>query len=147
MFRARRTGIRQRDTSDCGPACITSVMAHYGKRVPVSRVRQAARTDQQGTSILGMVEALEKFSFEARGLKGSAEHLDQLPCPFIAHMVQPGGIHHYVAVFGIRGKSFRIMDPSEGKVKRWSRQAFRDQWSGSVIAMVPGATQYQSGWC
>ena len=145
MFRTRRSGIRQRDSSDCGPACIASVMAHYGKRIPVSRVRQAARTDPRGTSMLGLLEALKYFGFEARGLKGCAEQLDKLPLPFIAHLVQPGGIHHYVTVFGINGNSYRIMDPSDGKLRKWTRKAFCDQWSGSVIAMVPVTIKQEPG--
>lgn len=144
MFRTLRSGILQRDSSDCGPACIASVMAYYGKRIPVSRVRQAARTDPRGTSMLGLIKALENFGFEVRGLKGNAEQLDKLPLPFIAHLVQPRGIHHYVTVFGVNGKGYRIMDPSEGKVKKWTRREFSDQWSGSVIAMVPGTIKHES---
>ena len=104
----------------------------------MSRLRQVAGTDRQGTSMLGMVKALEQFNFEVKGLKGSADHLDKLPRPFIAHTIQPDGRHHYVTVFGINGKGLRIMDPSSGKVSRWTRETFKEWWSGSVIAMVPG---------
>jgi ATP-binding cassette subfamily B protein len=131
-----KVAIRQRDSSDCGPACIASVLAHYGIRVPVARIRQVAGTDKLGTSMWGMVRTLEKFDFETRGLKGSAEHLDKLPLPFIAHVEQTGGVHHYVCVYGIHGKHLRVMDPSEGKMQRWSHEDFRRKWSGAVVAMV-----------
>jgi ABC-type bacteriocin/lantibiotic exporter with double-glycine peptidase domain len=144
MKRGRKINIRQRDTTDCGPACIASVMAHYGYRVPVSLIRQSAGTNSDGTSMYGMVRALQQFNFEAKGLKGTAAHLDKLPRPFIAHMIQPSGSHHYVCVFGVDGRGLRIMDPSTGTTSRWSSDAFRKCWSGSVIAMVPGTDQQLS---
>ena len=111
-------------------------MAFYGIRVSVARIRQIAGTDKLGTSMWGLVRTLEKFDFEAKGLKGSAEHLDKLPLPFIAHVEQTGGEHHYVCVYGINGKHLRVMDPAEGKIRRWSHGDFGRKWSGAVVAMV-----------
>jgi ABC-type bacteriocin/lantibiotic exporter with double-glycine peptidase domain len=142
---ASATRIKQRDSSDCGPACIASVVGHYGKRIPVSRIRQEARTDTFGTSMLGMVRTLEKLNFEARGLKGSAEHLKSLPCPFIAHLVQTGGLHHYVTVYKVGKRFLRIMDPAFGSMKPWKTAYFNKQWSGSVIALVPTGKITESG--
>ena len=139
------TLIRQRDSSDCGPACIASVAGHYGRRIPISRIRQEARTDRNGTSMLGMVKTLEKLNFEARGLKGSAEYLQNLPCPFIAHLVQPGGLHHYVCVYRVDKGFLRIMDPASGSMKRWKTDLFIEQWSGSVIALVPNGMVTETG--
>ncbi len=137
--------IRQRDYSDCGPACIASVSGHYGKRIPVSRIRQEARTDNQGTSMLGMVKTLEKLDFEARGLKGSIEHLGNLPCPFIAHLVLSGGLHHYVTVYRVGKRSVRVMDPATGSMKVWKKDRFTEQWSGSVIALAPSGKGPEAG--
>lgn len=142
---ASTTRIRQRDSSDCGPACIASVSGHYGKRIPVSRIRQEARTDSRGTSMLGMVRTLEKLDFEARGLKGSTAHLGNLPCPFIAHLVQSDGLHHYVTVYRVGKKSIRIMDPATGSMKAWKKDSFAEQWSGSVIALVPSGEKPETG--
>ena len=134
-----RTGILQRDETDCGPACIASVMAHYGIHFPVALIRQVAGTDPEGTSMLGMIKALNHFNFEARGLKGNAEHLGKLPHPFIAHIKRSNLASHYVCVFGISRRGYLVMDPSEGRKARWSHDAFRKCWSGAVIALIPGA--------
>lgn len=137
--------VRQRDDSDCGPACIASVIARYGNKVSVSRIRQMARTDSHGTSMLGLVNTLEKLNFTARGLKGSAEHLKGLPCPFIAHLVQPGGLHHYVVVYKVGKNKLRIMDPAIGKLKTWKSDQFKEQWSGAVIALAPTGKEVETG--
>lgn len=138
MGKARRSSVRQRDNSDCGPACIASVLAWYGKKVPVAVVRHKAGTDRLGTSMMGMISALVSFGFEARGLQGSGEFLHKVPVPFIAHMELPGGLHHYVVVYGTRRGQFRIMDPAEGRIGRRARTLFCEQWSGKLIALVPG---------
>lgn len=139
------TRIRQRDASDCGPACLASIAAHYGRRIPVSRIRQEARTDSKGTSMLGMITTLEKMSFEARGLKGSVEYLHTLPLPFIAHMIQPDGLHHYVTVYRLGKGSLRIMDPATGNMSKWKTRQFSEQWSGSIIALAPKGKLPESG--
>ncbi len=130
--------IRQRDSTDCGPACIVSVMAHYDERVPVARVRQIASTDKHGTSMWGMVKTLEQFGYSARGMKGPVEYLDKLPLPFIAHIQQENGLQHYVCVYGITRKGVMVMDPARGKIERRSFDYFEKQWSGAVIVIVKG---------
>ncbi len=95
--------------------------------------------------MLGMVRTLEQYDFEARGLKGSAEHLDKLPLPFIAHLIQPDKNHHYVAVYRVNGKHIKVMDPALGKIVRWPAETFRQRWSGSLIALVPGIKAPETG--
>lgn len=67
MMMKRSIKIKQYDTTDCGAACLASVCAYYGLKVPVARIRQYAYTDQKGTNILGMVEAAQKLGFSAKG--------------------------------------------------------------------------------
>lgn len=70
MMMKRSIKIKQHDVTDCGAACLASVCAHYGLKVPVARIRQYAYTDQKGTNILGMVEAAQKLGFSAKGVRG-----------------------------------------------------------------------------
>ncbi|HDS07561.1 MAG TPA: peptidase domain-containing ABC transporter [Bacteroides sp.] len=135
---ARKVCIRQHDSSDCGPACIASVMAFYGTRIPLARIRQMAGTDRVGTSMYGVIRALEQLEFEAKGLEGSMEHLETLPVPFIAHVELESGMPHYVCVYRVNGRYLSVMDPAEGRLRRWSRDAFEKRWSGALVAMVRG---------
>jgi len=134
----RKVSVRQRDSTDCGPACLASVIAHYGIYVPLAKIRQVAGTDKLGTSMWGLIKVLKQFNFETKGLNGSSEHLDKLPIPFIAHIEQQDGLHHYVCVYRVNSKRLKVMDPAEGKMRYWSRAEFSEKWSGAVIAMVRG---------
>lgn len=141
MRRDRKIEVRQRDQSDCGPACLASVMSFYGLRISVARIRQEAGTDQKGTSMWGLIKALEYYKFESKGLRGSMDHLSQLPLPFIAHTEQENGMNHYVCVYGIQKKGLRVMDPADGRISRWGRVQFEKRWSGAVVVLARGITR------
>jgi ATP-binding cassette subfamily B protein len=113
-------------------------MSFYGLKVPVARLRQEAGTDKEGTSMWGMVKALEHFHFESKGLRGVPEHLSSLPLPCIAHIRQADGMQHYVCIYGVGAKKIRVMDPAVGQIRFWDRPAFEQKWSGAVIVMVRG---------
>ena len=69
----KKIKIQQHDQSDCGAACLASVMAHYDLKMPISRIRQITGTDKRGTNVLGLVEAAEKVGFACKGVKAVDE--------------------------------------------------------------------------
>ncbi|MCG8476539.1 MAG: cysteine peptidase family C39 domain-containing protein, partial [Cytophagales bacterium] len=55
----RSIRVKQHDITDCGAACLASIATHFGLKIPISRIRQYASTDQKGTNVLGVIEAAE----------------------------------------------------------------------------------------
>lgn len=47
--------VRQHDNTDCAAACVASVCAHYGLRLPLLRIREACGTGPDGTSLQGIM--------------------------------------------------------------------------------------------
>jgi ABC-type bacteriocin transporter len=129
--------VKQRDISDCGAACLASVAAYFGLQIPVSRIRQYAGTNKQGTSLLGLIEAAEQLNFQVRAAKTTGIDLKGIPVPTIFHLVLENGIQHFVVIYGVRKKYVRYMDPSSGKLITQSLPAFERNWSGVVILLVP----------
>lgn len=129
--------IRQRDGTDCGAACLASVAAYYRKQVPVSRIRQYAGTDTQGTTVQGMLEAANWLGFQAKGARGGMESLKGLPLPAIVHLVLSNGLHHYVVLYQYGKHRIRVMDPAEGKLVRKKKAVFAAEWSGVIILLLP----------
>lgn len=133
--------IRQLDETDCGAACIAMIALHYKSRYGITRIREIAGTDRQGTTLLGMVKAAEALGFTARSLKGNNEALSSvLPVPFIAHIKKAtpqGELLHFVVVERIKKQRITILDPSEGR-QRYSYQEFCKFWTGYVIFLSPG---------
>jgi ATP-binding cassette subfamily B protein len=129
--------IKQRDITDCGAACLASIAAFYGLKLPIARIRQMASTDTKGTNVLGLIEAANKLSFEAKGVRGALESLSKIPLPAIAHIVVKKQLHHYVVIYKVTDKYIQFMDPGDGKMhKKNTPRIFRrmDRGAGAAFA-------------
>ena len=136
--------VKQRDVSDCGAACLASVAAYFGLHIPVSRIRQYAGTDKQGTSLYGLIEAAEQLHFQARGAKSADIDLKGIPVPTIFHLVLENGLQHFVVVYKIRKRHVRYMDPALGKLITQPLPVFEKNWSGVVLLLIP-SNHFQRG--
>ena len=63
--------IKQHDIKDCGAACLATISKQYGLKIPISKIREVAGTDKQGTSAFGIIKATEQLGFTAKGVKVS----------------------------------------------------------------------------
>lgn len=105
--------IKQHDITDCAAACLATVSKQYGLKIPISRVRELAGTDKQGTSVYGIIKASEALGFSAKGVKGNTKSFfSNYPLPAIAHVVTQEGIFHYVVVHKITSKKVIVADPA-----------------------------------
>ena len=131
------TLIKQHDFKDCGAACLSSVAAHYGLNLPIARIRQICHTDTRGTNVLGMIQGLNEMGFNAKGVKGGADALGQIPLPAIAHVVVQEQLHHFVVIYKVEKGMIQVMDPAFGKIEKYSLESFLKIWTGVLILMEP----------
>ena len=84
--------IKQHDIKDCGAACLATISKQYGLKIPISKIREVAGTDMNGTSAYGVVKAAETLGFTAKGVKASKPEdiFSQFPKPAIAHVIVDG---------------------------------------------------------
>ena len=136
--------IKQRDISDCGAACLASVAAYFGFRIPVSRIRQYSDTGKAGTSIQGLLEGAEKLNLRAKAVKVSGITSSSIPLPSIFHQVLDNGIQHFVVVYKISGNRVRLMDPAEGKLVYMPWRVFKKTWTGVLLLLIP-ADNFRQG--
>lgn len=129
--------IKQHDLKDCGAACLASVSAHYGLKIPIAKIRQLSHTDTRGTNVLGLVEGLEKLGFNAKGVKGGLDVLPDIPLPAIAHIVVKEQYHHYVVIYKVNNNKIFVMNPAFGKVEEYSIEEFSKIWTGVIILLEP----------
>lgn len=129
--------IKQHDLKDCGAACLASVSAHYGLKMPIAKIRQLSHTDTRGTNVLGMVQGLEKMGFNAKGVKGGADALPEIPLPAIAHVITKEQYHHYVVVYKVAKEKIEVMDPAFGKMEEYTIEEFLKIWTGVLILLEP----------
>lgn len=127
---------RQRDSMDCGPACLVMVCNYYGRYVSVERVRSMCRITRTGVSLLGISEAAETLGFCTQGISCPLETLHEVDLPIILHWQQ----RHFVVLYKIekkRGKYiYCIADPGFGKL-RLSEKELSSNWLSSIEDDTP----------
>lgn len=128
----------QHDQRDCGAACLSMIAAHYGRKMPISRLRALTKTDRTGTNLYGLVHGAEQLGLQAEALSGNTEELIQgirsgeVCFPFIAHIVSEDAMLHYVVVYGMKRGAFQIADPGKGKHTQ-NAEAFFGCWIGYIV--------------
>ncbi len=125
--------IKQQERSDCGAASLSSVAAHYGVNIPLTKIRLLSGTDSGGTSIKGLIEAATYYGFKAEGYKGIEESLSKIPLPAILHLRKADGYLHFVVLTKYSGDYLYIMDPAEGDILKVSKRDLLEEWTGYLI--------------
>lgn len=143
--------VKQHDITDCGAACLATISKQYGFRTTITKIREIAGTDKQGTNAYGIIKAAEQLGFTAKGVKGDKNSLySEFPLPCIAHMIVDGSLLHYIVIHKITKKHIIIADPGRGIIKLKPEEFFGEKtedektsayfWTGILILMVPDHT-------
>ena len=135
--------VAQVDEMDCGVAALAMVLKHYGSTYSLAYLRQKAKTDLEGTSALGLMKTAESLDFETKAIQAdmSLFEVEDLPLPFIAHVIKEGGLLHYYVVLSIKKNQIVIADPDPTvSITKISKDQFASEWSGVAIFMAPKPT-------
>lgn len=143
--------VKQHDITDCGAACLATISKQNGYKIGITKIREAAGTDKQGTNAYGIIKAAEQLGFSAKGVRGDKQAFySGFPLPCIAHMIVDGNLLHYVVIHKITKKKIIIADPAVGIVKLTPEAFFGEvqkenkppkyQWTGILILLVKNET-------
>jgi ATP-binding cassette subfamily B protein len=136
-FAGKYPAVRQHDITDCGAACLASIVKHYGGNISIARLRDYSGTGKEGTTGFGLVKALQRLGFLAKGLKVDLEQLKKEEFPLIAHVIIEKKLEHYVVVYKIENNIITYMDPAKGILKE-NLSLFQNIYTGRVISFKPG---------
>lgn len=145
MFVKKYICIKQHDYKDCGCACLATICKQHGLKYPISKIREVAGTDKQGTSAFGIIKAAEQLGFTAKGVKGNKPEdiFSEFPLPAIAHVVVDGSLLHYIVIHKITKEQIIVADPAKGIVK-YKPENFFKIWTGVLLLMTP-TTKFTKG--
>lgn len=140
--------VRQTTNADCGAACLTMVLASFGKQVPLEDVRQAAGVDRDGSDAYHLLRAGRFFGLAGRGVQvREIADLEVLPQGTILHW----RFHHFVVLEALVGDDVRVIDPALGR-RRISAEEFARSFTGVALtfepteALFPEARQTKGIW-
>lgn len=125
----RKNHILQRYQSDCGVACLLSIIQYYGGSESIERLRELSGTTTQGTSLFGLYQTAEQMGFEASGARGEIQELKKNEIPVILYFLYEDGLEHYVVCYGYNAENgFLIGDPAN-EVKYLPEEELDLYWS------------------
>lgn len=112
--RVEQVFVHQQDLSDCGVACLLSVINFLGGESKLERLRELSGISKQGTTLLGLYQAAGKVGLKAEAYEADINNLKKQTDPCILHIVKGSRLQHYVIFYGIKNDRFIISDPAEG---------------------------------
>lgn len=133
--------VMQLEFLECGAACMTMILAYYGKYITLEQAREDCGVSRDGQSALNIIKAARNYGMNANGYKMEPEafkSFTEFPC--IIHW----GFNHFVVLSGMRNGKAYINDPALGE-RVVSMEEFDEQFTGIVLAMTPGKSFERTG--
>ena len=110
-----KTHTLQLDQSDCGVACLMSLIKLNEGINSIEKLRELSGTTKQGTTMLGLYQVANKIGFTAEGCEADLNALIEHKQPLILHVFTENQLQHYIVCYGYdSGKGFLIGDPAKG---------------------------------
>ena len=128
--------VLQSEAMECGLACLSMVMASFGRKLDLNVLRERYPASMRGMSLSWIGGIAEKEGFLLSGYRAPPESLGALKLPSILHWQEN---HFVVLAQYVRNKRVVIHDPSVGVRKLvWSE--FVTNYSGACSELEPLAT-------
>jgi ATP-binding cassette, subfamily B, bacterial len=126
--------VQQTASADCGSACLTMVLAYWGKELRLDEVREIAGFGRDGADALALLKAGRWFGLRGRGLKvEDVADLSLLPRASILHW----RFNHFVVLDRVEGEWVHVVDPGGGR-RRISLEEVGRNFTGVAIPFEPG---------
>ena len=133
----QRTFKLQQDQSDCGVACLLSIIQYYGGTKSLEKLRELSGTTKQGTTLLGLYQASTQLGFTAQGNEADIQAIIEHKEPLILHVVIEEWLQHYVICYGYENNKFIIGDPAKGIVN-YTKEELKKIWkSKTCLTLTP----------
>ena len=136
----RKNSVLQHDSSDCGAACLVSVIKYFGGNSTIEKIRKLSGTSQYGTSMLGLYQAATQSGLEPTGYESSVKDIIEYSNVLILHVNPEERQQHYIVSFGFVDDRFIIWDPAKG-LTNMSKDGLEKIWlSKKCLGLLPAST-------
>ncbi len=129
--------VLQHDQSDCGVACLLSIIKYYEGANTLEKLRELSGTTKQGTTLLGLYQAANQLGFTANGCEADIQAVIDHKEPLILHVVIEERLQHYLVCYGYENNKFIVGDPAKGIVY-YTQEELEKVWqSKTCLTLTP----------
>ena len=133
--------VMQMEALECGAACLTMIMAYYGKWIPLEQVRLDCGVSRDGSNAKNILLAARRYGLDAKGYRCEPESLlEEGGFPCIIHW----DFNHFVVLDGFRGGKAYLNDPARGAIAV-SMEEFDNSFTGVCLKFEPTDQFEKSG--
>lgn len=141
LNRIKRSTCLQQDSSDCGVACLLTIIKYYDGEDTIDNLRELSGTNIQGTTLLGLYDAAIQKGLKAESFRGDIEYLKGIDTPHILHIKPSTDMLHYIVLWGYNNGLFYITDPAIGFVK-WDVIELEKQWCYRICMSLQASENF-----
>ena len=132
--------ILQMEAVECGAASLAMVLAHYGRWVPLEKLRQDCGVTRDGANAANIIRAAENHGCTAEGFSVWPFILLKLEYPLILFWE----FNHFVVMEGYNGENILINDPAMGR-RSVPWMDFVKSYTGVYLKIRPGENFRKEG--
>lgn len=133
--------VMQMEALECGAACLTMILAYYGKWLPLEQVRVDCGVSRDGSNAGNVLKAARRYGLTAKGYRADVDAVREskaFPCIIFWNF------NHFVILRGFRGKYAYLNDPARGSV-RVTMEEFDKAFTGVCLTFSPSEAFQPSG--
>jgi len=130
-----KTHILQKDQSDCGVACLLSLINYYEGYNSLEKLRELSGTTKQGTTLLGLYQAAYQLGFDTNGCEADIQAVIDHKEPLILHVVIEERFQHYIVCYGFENNKFIIGDPAKG-ITAYTKDELTNIWKSKTCLIL-----------
>ena len=111
----------------CGPAALQMALSKFGHTVSLDKLVKTAGTNEEGTTMSGLIAASQQEGVQAYGMEISKSELPKATLPAILLLHD-----HYVTITAISGEEVTMYDPLVGWINKTTAD-LEALWDGKLI--------------